>query len=317
MPSCEAPKWEDLNEAFREVLEHLAGAVHTRTLFVAEIRDELFRFVQVWRDGRDRSLEGKVLPLEEVYCRDVVRGDPRPLCLPDTSTHPLGARNAEGGTRAYLGVPITLSDGSVYGTLCATEETPYPFSEEELRVMNLAARFLGLIIDMNRLMIRDALTGVYNRNFIEYGLYAEQMDLGEAWGILLLDCDGFKGVNDTYGHCSGDQALRLMARRILEAVRPEDVVVRLGGDEFLVVLPQLDARRSALRSVARAVEAAFRQPFRVHGRHLSLHVSAGAAARPDDGTALEELLRAADRLLYRAKAARARARDASPVEVGG
>jgi diguanylate cyclase (GGDEF)-like protein/PAS domain S-box-containing protein len=151
----------------------------------------------------------------------------------------------------------------------------------------------------------DALTGLLNRRMFEDRLrqaiaLARRDDKMVA--LMLVDLDGFKSVNDNYGHLTGDYVLRRVARRILDAVRETDTVARLGGDEFVVVLVgQKSAEDPAL--VAEKILAALTEPIPAGGRRLAIGASIGISIYPRDGLTPEALLSHADAAMYRVKVA--------------
>ncbi|MFF5077519.1 GGDEF domain-containing protein [Actinoplanes sp. NPDC000266] len=146
----------------------------------------------------------------------------------------------------------------------------------------------------------DALTGVANRLALDE--YEAARPDGEV-SLVLLDLDGFKEVNDTHGHHAGDVLLKTVAERLRNRLRAEDLLVRLGGDEFVVVLPGMPPERAeeAVASWTRAVA----DPVEIGGGTVRVGVSAGVAHRPIGETSgLAELLRTADRRMYRDKRGR-------------
>jgi diguanylate cyclase (GGDEF)-like protein len=181
------------------------------------------------------------------------------------------------------------------------------------------ARLQGEITVTRRLAYHDALTGLPNRHLLrdrlEQGARRAARE-GRSIALLLLDLDRFKVVNDTLGHEAGDQLLREVAWRLQGCTRGADTVCRWGGDEFIVMLPNV-ACRDEVERVARKVEACIAAPFDIRGEAVHVGVSVGVAMlAPEDG-AIERLIRDADRAMYRAKrAARAsfamRARAAEP-----
>jgi diguanylate cyclase (GGDEF)-like protein len=153
----------------------------------------------------------------------------------------------------------------------------------------------------------DPLTGLGNRTLLQLEAAGvlqparrSRAAPGPFTGLLLLDLDGFKSVNDTLGHAVGDQLLVQVARALRDAVRPTDVVVRLGGDEFAVLVSDLRSAEAA-ESVARTVAGALQRPFTVGQVTLEVGASVGVALAPDHGVTLVDLLRRADVAMYQAK----------------
>jgi len=120
-------------------------------------------------------------------------------------------------------------------------------------------------------------------------------------GLLYIDLDHFKPVNDTYGHQAGDELLCQVARRIGNCIRDEDTVARIGGDEFLVLLPTLTERDAALRVADKIIDSLC-QPFRLKEATVDIAASIGIALFPEHGTTAESLLEHGDAAMYRAKA---------------
>jgi len=152
---------------------------------------------------------------------------------------------------------------------------------------------------MRRFALRDPLTGVANRRALDERLgyeIARHTRHGESFAVLALDLDGFKAVNDRFGHDAGDELLREAAAALVEVVRAQDTVVRLGGDEFCVLAPQT-GQASADRLMTRVRAALAGVTAGVSG----LSASMGTAAFPADGTTPDALLAAADLAALEAK----------------
>lgn len=122
------------------------------------------------------------------------------------------------------------------------------------------------------------------------------------FSVLMLDLDGFKAVNDRYGHAVGDLCLREAALRLKAVLRASDTLARLGGDEFVALIPGADA--TAASAAATRMEAALRRPLRLDGHRVSVRASIGIATYPEDAAEATPLLSAADRAMYRAKKTR-------------
>jgi diguanylate cyclase (GGDEF)-like protein len=159
--------------------------------------------------------------------------------------------------------------------------------------------------EQERIANTDELTGLHNRRYADRQLEKRTRDssgdTGLETGVLILDLDHFKDVNDSHGHPTGDEVLRLTARRLTRTLRPGDVVARYGGEEFLVILQEIE--RDSLPAVAeRFRECIAEEPYEVGEEHpLIVTASVGGASMPADAATLTELLRIADRALYTAK----------------
>ncbi|MBH0239735.1 diguanylate cyclase [Methylobrevis albus] len=158
----------------------------------------------------------------------------------------------------------------------------------------------------------DALTGVFNRAYLERAV-AERFERGLVpFHMLLIDLDNFKPVNDTFGHATGDGVLVTAARRLRDMVRGNDVVARLGGDEFAVLL-EPDAQVSPMTVASRVIQR-LSQPIALEDEELRLGASIGIASAPADGSSFTAIYRAADARLYDIK--RATAERKSPERSG-
>jgi diguanylate cyclase (GGDEF)-like protein len=155
------------------------------------------------------------------------------------------------------------------------------------------------------LAFRDALTGLFNARYFLRRL-AEAVALsareGKPSAVFLIDLDGFKPVNDKYGHAAGDQALKEVAARLRDALRDYDTVARLGGDEFVVLVQGIDDR-NILGGLAQRVVELISRPMRIEQASLTLGASIGVAIAPECASEPGVLLRVADRAMYAAKAA--------------
>lgn len=159
--------------------------------------------------------------------------------------------------------------------------------------------------DLVRLATRDSLTGALNRaSFLAAG--REELSRcerrGGAFSIVLFDVDHFKQINDQYGHAAGDAVLIELVRTLSRSLRGYDHLARMGGEEFAVLLPELDGAAAA-RVAERARQTLGGTAVEVNGETLRMRVSGGISSYPADGRTITELLNAADAVLYRAKEA--------------
>jgi len=163
---------------------------------------------------------------------------------------------------------------------------------------------------LQEMAYRDPLTGVANRyalyDAVDSGIKRAEAE-GSAVAILFVDLDRFKSVNDRFGHAEGDDVLRNVAARLRGAIRDDDVVARHGGDEFVIMmqgLPRSDALTVA-GSLANRIGDRLLAPFEVAGETCEIGVTIGLSAYPSDGLSADQLIDAADRAMYRGKAAAA------------
>lgn len=152
----------------------------------------------------------------------------------------------------------------------------------------------------------DELTGLANRRLLKDRLNQAMAQAARQHGqlaLILLDLDDFKSINDRLGHPVGDQVLSIVAARLVAGTRDADTTCRYGGDEFVIMLPQVDDVHM-VDVVASKLQAALKAPIFVGHCDIRLTASTGVVVYPDDGESCDALLRVADQGLYRAKAGR-------------
>ncbi|AZP12946.1 bifunctional diguanylate cyclase/phosphodiesterase [Undibacterium parvum] len=159
--------------------------------------------------------------------------------------------------------------------------------------------------DLERLANSDGLTGLYNRhwllNFLPHAI-SRAKTAQHMLALLFIDLDGFKNINDTQGHEAGDHLLKSVASRLQSVLRPSDNVIRIGGDEFVVILEPVQ-RESKPARVAERIAEAFSQPFWLGGEKHNIGASIGISLYPRDGDDTDTLLKNADIAMYSVKAA--------------
>ncbi len=216
------------------------------------------------------------------------------------------------GLRACWSAPIVSSEGMVVGTIAVYLNRPQEPTRGQLELLEAAGRLASVCLEQHELTRQlahrahhDPLTGLPNRaSFEDHAkrAIAGARRSGRPLGILSIDLDRFKFVNDSLGHAAGDRVLCEVSRRLEECLRGNDIVARWGGDEFLVGLSDLRDRQDAIRVAAKLTEA-LRPPVEVDGHSISISATIGVSLYPDDGEDLESLMRNADRAMYSAKSA--------------
>ncbi len=280
--------------------------------------------------------EARGTPLTHSFCQHVVATD-RMLLVEDASIHPLVRENLafkDLGVVAYAGVPLRTADGETLGALCAIDTAPVAWRPEQVATLEdlaaaamaeieLRATTRALLLSQENLQasrdalqiahdrvkaqsVRDQLTGLLNRRGFSDAArqqLAVAQRSGDPFLVAALDLDGFKKINDTFGHDVGDEALTEMAVILTETFRASDVIARFGGDEFVLLLTntgeaELDAVRTRLEGALAAHNAAA-------GREFALATSLGLTSwEPATSRPLPVLLKEADDAMYAEKRAR-------------
>jgi len=254
------------------------------------------------------GMDVREVPYPDFFCGHAIRQ--RDLfVVPDANedlrfaNHPLVADSPR--VRFYAGAPLITPQDYRLGTLCVIDFVPRQLQPKQLETLRILARQVMCQLELNLQAMRDPLTGLYNRRQLEEGLHREVLRarrVGGSVGVMAIDVDHFKRVNDTLGHEVGDFALRGIADELSSCVREEDIACRAGGEEFVIILP--GAGKTALRVRAEAVRRTIEQAQIPAGDGiLKLTVSIGLATFPSYGDSGQAVLRAADVALYKAKAA--------------
>ncbi len=209
---------------------------------------------------------------------------------------------------AQLDVPAR--SGQPQGTIFAAFDTRTKPSANEAHTLTMAASLTALAIETNRLYSDlvhrsefDLLTDMHNRFSLEKHLEDQiriARETAGIFGLIYIDLDDFKQVNDTYGHHVGDLYLQEVAIRMKHQLRPHDKLARLGGDEFAALVPVVRCRAD-VEEIARRLERSFDEPFVLDGYTLHGAASVGIALFPADATTVDALLSAADAAMYVAK----------------
>ena len=186
---------------------------------------------------------------------------------------------------------------------------PFELMEAKARIHNmLEVRLLYKQLEaysraLESLAMHDALTGLPNRRLLMDRLassIAHAHRNKSAMAVMYLDLDGFKEINDTLGHDAGDALLKLVAARLAAAVRQEDTVARMGGDEFVIGLWEFNPADGVAKLVTKVIQAVA-QPYRIQDREVRITASVGVGIYPLHGDAVETLMKSADLALFEAK----------------
>jgi len=232
------------------------------------------------------------------------------IIVEDMSSHPLYVSASKAWVGSIIGIPLMMSN-RVAGVMNLARTRTGEFSLAEIRLLTLLADQAAIAIMNARLHYAvsqqarsDVLTGLPNRRALDERLDEEisiSTHSGRPFGVVMMDLDGFKTINDTYGHECGDDILRRIAKQILASLRASDFLARYGGDEMTLILPDTDLPQAA--HVARKIQTQLTSlalPL-PDGKTASLGVTGGIALFPKHADTASGLLRAADEALYKAK----------------
>jgi diguanylate cyclase (GGDEF)-like protein len=219
------------------------------------------------------------------------------------------------GLRSMVVAPLNHNETTV-GALMLASPAANAFTDRDVRVLELMSELIAAAMyhaarnETNELYhqaTHDSLTGLANRaafyDRLRQRLSTARRQSDNAFGILMIDMDGLKAINDRYGHRTGDAALCETARRINLVSRESDMVCRIGGDEFGVILPEIQGREDG-PAIADRISCEICQPFQFEKHELFLNASIGIAIYPADGSDIDQLIEAADQSMYAVKRTR-------------
>ncbi len=215
------------------------------------------------------------------------------------------------GLHSMIVVPLICENKAV-GVIKVLSRVVDHFNDDHIRILELmsgliAAAMLSAMRNEESELLHqatyDSLTGISNR-FLFYDRLRQKLsralEENESFGVLSLDMDGLKEINDDCGHRAGDAAIKEVALRIGRALRKSDMVSRLGGDEFGIIVMAVSDQDS-LKALARKIGHAIEKTFEFEGREIKLRASVGCALFREDGVTLDALLEKADKAMYAMK----------------
>jgi diguanylate cyclase (GGDEF)-like protein len=261
----------------------------------------------------ERDAPPATMPVEAApLCNEVIRTGQALLLTPDAPTD-APARLEQvlsHDTLGWLGVPLCTADRVIGALVVQSYNSTVRYSAEDKQLLQFVSAQVAAAIERKRsrallehLVGHDPLTDLPNRNCfherLEQALAAAQRE-NQRLAVLYLDLDGFKGINDRYGHDLGDLLLREVGQRIRRCVRQSDMVARLGGDEFVVMLYGI-AHAEHAHVAAEQIRKVLLEPYVLEGKTVQISASIGIALHPEHGGDKKPLLRHADNAMYAAK----------------
>ena len=232
------------------------------------------------------------------------------IIVEDMQSHPLFTSAPSDWTGSIISIPLKVGE-NVMGVMNLARNTIGGFSLSELRLLSLLSDQAAVAISnaslhqmISRQAYTDTLTGLPNRRALDERLEEEVIAARRnnySFAVLMMDLDGFKEVNDTYGHVTGDDVLRVVFNQMARGVRNTDFLARYGGDELTLILSQTEMSSAQIVS-QKILEGMRNLKYKLpDGKRLKLGISGGIAIYPVHGRNGSDLLRAADAALYNAK----------------
>ena len=303
----------NVDELFRQTLHLIGRSVHGDIYALMRLEEDGSRLeVKAAFGASEVQLQGLSLRLGEGIS-GLVAQTGQPVLVPDVSAEPrFLERMSLQEHGSFLCVPLRAKKGEVIGVLNAHKPEPHAFTPNDLDLFQAVANEVAMALEnaqlyqrTKELSARDDLTGLFNRRHFFDILEKEAQRARRyrrVFSLLMLDLDQFKHYNDTHGHLKGDEVLKEVAHLLQASVRGADVVTRFGGEEFVMVLPEITKQGGML--AAEKIRAAMEQhPFfgceRQPGGRMTATI--GVATYPEDSEDSLELVDLADRAMYLGK----------------
>ncbi|PIQ99679.1 MAG: hypothetical protein COV66_11040 [Nitrospinae bacterium CG11_big_fil_rev_8_21_14_0_20_45_15] len=299
------------DEFFSSLVYNLASSLPVFSANFVEVmgyQNDQCKVVAGWEG--DHFVTPHSFPVRQTPCEEIVAG--MLTYYPDNvvTTFPKAKELIRLGIRGFAGVPCFDTAMKIIGCLWIADRFPLVEKERTLAILKMFASRAGAELERKRseeviknMAYHDALTGLPNRMLLNDRL---KMGLAHAqrnkriMAILFIDLDGFKEINDNYGHGIGDLILQGVADRLTQCIREEDTLSRLGGDEFIVFLPRISSVADA-ENLAEKLLTVVRTPFYFDSQMMTVSLSIGISFFPKDGKSASTLLKKADEALYLAK----------------
>lgn len=214
-------------------------------------------------------------------------------------------------TQVWLGVPLRVENKIIGSMVLQSYTDPNLYSQKDIKLMEFVSQQVATVIERKQveeklkfLSLYDSLTKLPNR-VLFYDRMRQEIAYAKReqkkFALMFLDLDNFKKVNDEFGHEIGDKLLQEVARKFKEVLREADTICRLGGDEFIILLPRLRQPRENAVDLVRKILQSFKGPLMIDQHQIYVNTSMGIAFYPDDGEKEEILIKNADQAMYQAK----------------
>lgn len=297
-------RYEALHPLVEEILEKLSERIGVNTLFFA-LNDSYSNFV-VKAINQERQLieEGSTHVFQHVLCKLVVDETDGKVSINELLNDPLTVNHPVTkalGNGSFLGVAIKNAENEKIGTLCAFDDQPFDFKEQDIALVERYADIISKSINVETYVIKDALTDVYNERYMNRLI--SSVTIHPAF-LMVLNLDRFHAINATHGYRSGNEVLREIANRLKYVPLPNHVVGRMDGNEFVVLaaLEQEQEFEQHAEEYARIVTEAIEQPIvGVADEPIHVTASSGVSLLTGDMASRQTQIYAAEALMQQVK----------------
>ncbi len=258
-----------------------------------------------WFKSR-QGLEAAETPRDISFCTHAIEQD-QPLIIKNALEDARFCENplvtGEPHIRFYIGVPLRTPDGYNVGTLCAIDRKPRDLSDTEVSLLRDLSRLVIDELELRQIATTDSLTGAQTRRAFQLEVdreFQRSKRYDRSAALIALDVDHFKRVNDTYGHGAGDTVLQSLTALCKANLRSVDLFARLGGEEFVIFLPETD-RLGAMEVAEKLRNSIAKTPITCGDQQIAVTASFGVTVFDREDASIETLLNRADEALYQAK----------------
>ena len=301
---------EEILSAIMNKMAQFFGPERWSMLMVDEKTQDLYYAIAVGENAE--SLKGLRVPLGEGVAGWVAKTG-NPLVVPDVALDPhwsaFAARHRDLNIQSIACVPVRSGDKTL-GVIQLLNSKLDLLSEYSISFLRILCDYAAIAIQNARSMtliqeltITDDVTGLFNARHL-YTLLEQQVALGSDFGVLFVDLDHFKSVNDTHGHLIGSRLLAEVGSLLKRSLGPSNRAFRYGGDEFVALMPGMNKKSATFTALALREDLRSTRFLTGAGLALAVSGSFGLATYPEDGDSVAGILRAADTMMYEAKTTR-------------
>lgn len=304
--------YKEIIDAILEIIERSIGCHLCGLLFVDEEKKTGIR-VEVKYPATQKEIDNFKLKIIETFNR-LTGGRllPEQVSVDQADSGNLIASTAENrNILSSFQSQLLLAGEKPIGTLAVANSFPSAFNSEDLRIFSIIARHSSIALNntllhkkITELSVTDGLTGLYVYRYFNDALDKEIVRSArykQSFSLIMLDLDGFKKVNDNYGHLQGDEVLKEIAKILKKISREADIVARYGGEEFAIILPETEMEGAFI--LADRIRMVIKNyAFGTKEKMINLTASLGVASYPDTALSKLDMIKNVDRALYRAKA---------------